>query len=149
MIENLNEIFGADLTDVDLTRPLLKPNTVVEMEVFDIKVQENKDQTGNNLAIFLRTKYQEPDNKGGAFAAGYKPNGTRPTEYISLTETDKRDATAIKADLKRFRLAMGLSAGAFGSPEDYIGKTVKCRVTVEVDKTGQYPDKNRFNWSIK
>lgn len=143
---DMNELFGQDLTNVDVSRPLLKAGTLVEMEIFDCKVEDNRAKDGSNICIFLRTKYQESNDKGGAFPAGYAPNGKRPTEYISLTPSEKQDEDAIKANLKRFKIAMGEPNGPFGDPSSFIGRTVTCKVLIEKDKNGAYPDKNKFQW---
>ena len=142
------KLFEEDLKSVDITRPLLEANTIVEMTVIRCAAAANKDNSGMNVEITLATKFAQKNDRGGTFNPGYKPSGDKPTVYLGLTETDKYDIEAIRQNMKKFRLACGFPDGAFGQPAQYEGATVKCKIGIEKDKNGNFPDKNRFSWVL-
>lgn len=139
-MDNLTQLFTQDLTNVDLSVPLIVPGRV-DFIISDMKIVPTKANDGeSNLEISLQTKYATKGTKGESFNPGRKL-----THIISLKKLDKNgeDRTPrILQDLKRVRIAAGMGDGPFGKPSDYIGHTVSTNVVVESDATGKFADKN-------
>lgn len=142
--DSLGALFGADLTSVETTRPLLSRGAV-RFVVADCKIEQASDKVNKNLVIVVKSLHDHPDTKGGVAKAGYKL-----THRISLKPKNKDGddrLQSIQADLKRFRVACtGQKSGTFGDPASYIGCEPTANVSIESDETGQYGDQNRLSW---
>ena len=144
--QDLQALFSQDLTNVDLTRPVLKEGPTA-FTVADVKVQTTKatiqlapEHQSRMLVIQLKTRYDGLSNKGDKINASYPV-----TDRIMLTVTESRTAKRISEDLTRFQRACGRS-GAFGEPTSYINCNLMANVVVEEDTEGQYGPQNRVRY---
>jgi hypothetical protein len=138
-MDDLTQLFTQDLTNVDLTAPLLVPGPYT-LTVCEMKLEDNKDKTAKNIVITLQTKFAARGTKGETFQPGRKLY-----HYVSLMEVDKNNEPRkdrILQDLKRIRLSAGLGGGSFGTLDSYIGRDVDVVLDVESDKNGVFGDKN-------
>ena len=141
MSDNIAALFGQDLTNVSLDRPLLARGAVA-FRVTSCTLEDSKDKSSKNIVIKLETVNEEKSSKGAPLRSGYKL-----TQYINLSPTSKKgdDRTdMIVQDLKRFRLACtGLASGSFGDPGNYVGSTVVANIDIEDDANSSYGPQNR------
>lgn len=136
-MEDIQSFFSQDLTNVDISRPLLKEGPV-PFTVTDCKVEPNKAGDKQNLVITLKTRYEQKSSKGVVIQPGFTH-----TERMTLTPTERYPAERIMQELKKFQLGCGRS-GAFGEPSTYIGANVVGNVIVDSDASGIYGDQNRI-----
>lgn len=138
-MEDIQSLFSADLTSVDISRPVLRSGPTAFV-VAEAKVEPNKAGDKQMLVIQLKTRYDALSTKNEKINPGYPV-----TDRIVLTSSEGRPAERIMQDLKRFQLACGRS-GPFGEPANYIGCNLTANVSVESDATGQYGDQNRVRY---
>jgi len=131
---NIQDLLSRDLTQVELTPPLLAPGDVL-VEITEAKMTKTKN--GDPMLEFtLRTVNVEKDTKGGDIAPGGR--GSVLIHRIALTAVDKnghrRDEPGgpIEQDLARFKYGFtGEKSGQFGEPSLFIGRQAVARVDIE------------------
>jgi hypothetical protein len=142
MSDNIAALFGQDLTNVSLDRPLLARGAVA-FRVTSCGLEDTKDKSSKNIVIKLATANEEKSSKGEPIKPGYKL-----THYINLSPTSKKGderTDMIVQDLKRFRLACtGSATGSFGDPANYIGSLVVANIDIEDDANSSFGPQNRI-----
>jgi len=124
-----------DLSDVDTSFPLLAEG-VYDMVIKEVKLEENKAKTGNNVVIKVATTVPAKSVKGEHLNPGMVL-----TNYISTVEVPgKYDRDAIKRNLATFVQATGLG-GAINPMDRFKDKIVRCKVKVRPPE-GQYEAAN-------
>lgn len=143
-IPNLEALLNEDLSDVDISRPLLEPTTAV-LRIADCKI-EVSDRSGKNLLV-VRTETQQP--MAGKSHKG-EPKQVNPgftlIERVCLTPSDKYPVERIRQEMKRFMEAVGEPGGAFGDPKRFIGREIAARITIEDDPESGYDAQNRLKF---
>ena len=133
------DILSANLTDVDISRPMLAAG-VVDLVVSEMKVEPNKTGDKQNLNIVFKTVNNERSVKGDTLNPGFTLFHT-----VSLTPTEKYTVDRIGQSLKSIRVAAtGDTSGSFAPVDQYVGKVLTAKVYVEEDKNGVYPAQNRI-----
>ena len=72
-------LLDEDLSGVDTSMPVIKGGITTEVEVVSVKPVENKDKTGQNLEIKVKTTTELISTKGEAISPGFPL-----TTWISL-----------------------------------------------------------------
>lgn len=136
------EMLQADLSNTDTSFPVLEAG-VVDCVISDMKIEPQKaPKTGHNLLITLKTA--QPTRTHGANPQS-KPPGFPLRDIVGLAATEKYDPKQRLAAIKE--AVLGDKAGAFGSPELYIGKPVTVRIKVE--SSPEYGDQNRVQAYVR
>jgi hypothetical protein len=137
MQDSLEFLDNLDLTNVDLSRPLVKDKTPMEVTIKSIEVVNNKAGTGKNLKLQYTTNETFESTEGKTVNPGCTLH-----ELVSLVTTDKFDP---RENLARIKLAaLGTQEGKF-IPSELIGQTMSVIVGIEQDKAGLYAPKNRIS----
>jgi hypothetical protein len=134
-------ILQNDLTDVSTERPVL-PEGIVELKVTSIKVKENEKTGKTSLQITLATIADLEAQNGAIVHPGFPL-----TTYIGLVPNDKGTYTEedINRNLAQFKeAALGTKEGAFMPLEQYDGCVLTANIGIEIDESGEYPDRNRI-----
>lgn len=110
---------------------LIPKNTICDFEVLDevtwgtrtIRTEDSESKAGNNMIVLvLKIFYQES----------------------SITIIDYLTSGNERMEFKLRHAINSCSVPAQGSvsAKDFIGKSGKCKIGIQKDKTGEYPDKN-------
>lgn len=141
--ESVLDILNQDLTDVDMSNPLL-PKGDYPLEVKKVEQVESKNKPGNYLVKIQLATTEDYQSVSGEPI----PKGTYLFDQISLTPTEKYTKLNIQKRCKAFRQACtGETSGAFGPLEQYVGRTVNARVRID-EADDNYPARNsiaRYN----
>lgn len=145
MSDEIIDLQSLDLSSTETGFPLL-PNGVYGVRVVEIKTEQNKKQTGDNLKIKLALLEPTTDINGKPVNAGFPL-----FDLVSLVIT-KKDDGSVKYDprpkLAEFKEAMtGTKTGSFNPLEQYIG--LEGSVRLKVEKSEEYGDSNRVQKYIK
>jgi hypothetical protein len=132
----------ADLTNTDISRPLLKDQSDVALQVETIKVVLTRDRTSNNIEIVLKTVNMQKSNKPGRdLNPGFKVFHRIPLKQIDKNGADRTEE--VKSACAAFKLACtGTKAGSFMPLDQYLNRRVTARVIIDKDEGGQFGDKN-------
>lgn len=124
-------ILEQDLSNQETTFPVLEPGTC-DFVISDAKLEPTKTGSGYMLNLKLKTviPYKTTTNltkpPGFPFRAGiFIPSGKAADDQVVVMSKTKL------AQLKES--AFGTKEGAFGKPEQYIGRTITARISVKVD----------------
>lgn len=145
MIENNSELdalgLGLDLAGVDTSRPTLPENLYV-LNISNVEVKENKQQTGQNLVVTFETTSETMDSRGQQLLQpGYKI-----TKYYPLQQSDKPTAPDYRADLARLQDAVeGTTKDNRPpfNPFQYVGMSVVAKVKIRKDD--EYGEQNEIS----
>lgn len=140
-MSDITNLLNADLTSVSTDYPVL-PEDVYNVSITKMEAVKTKDGSKDLLEIVVSLDQPAKDREGKPVSAGHQV-----TDRFSLTPTDKYPVEKIQGRLKQIMESVqGKGAsGAFGNPSDYNGQKVVVKLGVEIDATGQYPDKNRIS----
>lgn len=132
---------GMDLSGVDTNRPVL-PEASYILEVKDVKVEQNKKQTGRNLVVEFMTTSDCTDATGArVIGAGYTI-----LKYYPLQQSDNPKAPDFQADLARLQDAVegpeSRAGGAKFQPFNYVGAKVMAKLKIRNDE--QYGPSNEI-----
>lgn len=129
------DILGQDLTNQETTFPILEAG-VVDVVISDAKLEPTKKQNGYMLNLRLKTTMPWKDKQGIVKAPGFP---IRAGIYIpSGADVNPEAINMSKMKLAQLKeSAFGTKEGAFGSPGQYIGRTVSVRVTITPPKDGR------------
>lgn len=137
-------ILSTDLSNVDVSRPLID-QTQTDFTISGVEVkQSDKDPSQYSLVITLVTNYTTKSTKAQELKPGFKI-----IDRILLTPTGGMTQEMVEQSLKKFMLACGRTSGAFGDPASYVSTVVTAKVLVEEDKTGKYDAQNRLRYVAK
>src|ERR1044072_25501 len=78
-----------NVEDVDVSYPII-PAGLYDLRIDKVSVEENRDKTGKNFVIVLKTQQAITDIKGNPVPAGFQLSN-----IISLTESEKYTAVDI------------------------------------------------------
>lgn len=123
---------GMDLSNVDVSRPVL-PETEVVLVTDKVEVTDNKAKTGRNLVVVFKTVNDSPDVTGEKIISA----GFPITKYYPLQQSDNPKAPDFRADLTRLQDAVeGTSQGnrPLFHPHNYVGKMVAARLKIRMDE---------------
>jgi hypothetical protein len=133
--------------------PLLKGNKIYRFSVKSVETVDAKKpdapQGAQNLKIGLSTTKDELDINDNVLHSGFPV-----TKYIPLYASGDRTAKDIQRDVGTFIKAVEgknsttLLSAVRETPEQFEGKLVDGKVTVQQDKTGQYGDSNGVRFII-
>jgi len=135
-----------DLSSVDTSMPVIKGGQILEYEVAGVTEETNKDQTGTNLIIKIKTVNPTVSTKGETINPGFPMRRT-----VSLVQALGRagkqdyDADSIKRMLAQFVESVeGRQKGvpsAIKPLERFAGKHGLMKVTV-VPANDQFPNES-------
>jgi hypothetical protein len=131
------DLLSTDLGSVDTSFPLLKEG-LYDMAIESCDIVDNKEKTGKNIKIVLRTTADAQSVKGEPLNAGMKL-----TTYIGLTETEKYGKEAIARNAAGFVQATRFSK--LGPIEQFKDEVVRVKVSIRPAK-GQYEAANDVKW---
>lgn len=139
MNDNITNILEMDLTSVDDSFPLIKDKTLVDLEVVSMTVRPTKDNPDRSvLEVVYRTCGPTVGTKGQTVNSGFPIY-----DRIGITPSEKVDSDSIARRLKVLRKGLTSDAsGQFAPLSQYIGKVALAELGVQIDKTGQFSDKN-------
>lgn len=123
-------------TDAELEKEvreanLIPKNTICDFEVLDsvtwgaktIETKDDKSKAGNDMIVLVLKVF-------------YGERFTTIVDY--LTGGNER----MEFKLRHAINSCGISVKGAVSAKDFIGKAGKCKIGIQKDKTGEYPDKN-------
>lgn len=142
-ITDLSALFTQDLTNIDITRPLIADKTLGRFRITDLKVMPNKHETGQIMKVDLVSEDDLRDNKNTLHPAGF----FKLFHRMSITPTEEYTLERVQQELKKLMAACNRT-GAFGDPSSYIGEVVTAMVVIEKDKNGVYDDQNRIKYFV-
>jgi hypothetical protein len=138
-------LLTTDLTNVDISRPLLPKGGPVRLTITEMKVEKSKDGQKDLLVTTFKTvfKCKSAPNSQGA-TVDLNPGFTM-IDRMTLTPSEKRSEEQILGDLARRRSEiLGSAAGSFMPLEQYLNKQVDAMIGIEVDESGAFGDQNRI-----
>jgi hypothetical protein len=126
-----------DLSSVDTSFPLLAEG-MYDLEVKAMEQKKTKDEQGDMIVATFVTTREGRSTKGAPINPGF------PIFYrLNLTPKGEMTEAMILRNLAKFREGVtGSKSGSFGPIEQYVGKVVRAKVVVRVDKTGNFGDVN-------
>lgn len=125
----ITSILDEDLSGVDTSLPLLK-ESILTLEVAEIKEQPTSDNAGQMLKIKFKTTEDQPSVTGDVVHAGFPV-------YHNILTTPKGDMTAdmVRKNLAGFAQALGVPR--LTPLEGLVGRTLKAKVRVRKERTDE------------
>jgi hypothetical protein len=137
------DIFDQSAGDIDLSRPIA-PASNYQMLLTEPKIEPNRKGTGNNLVVKWKSTTEIMSTKGDVI----NPGALVITQYIGLTETEKRKSKAIAQDIARLIRGGGLPvetkiSEVMANPTLLAGKTMLVKVKIRQETT-EFPESNEI-----
>jgi hypothetical protein len=126
-----------DLSQVDLSRPLIDQQTV-RCRVADVKIEEKDGK--KNFNVVVTTEGAATSKDGKTLQPGFKHN-----ESILMTPTGGLTQEMINEKLARFQKATLGTQGRLLPLDQYVGKEVDVTFGVRDGKDGQFQTVKRWN----
>lgn len=128
------------------TFPKLKPGGLHNFVIAEAKVGLNKEETGETLALTLKTTSDLPDTDGKMLNAGFPIY-----HYVGMTPTEKRTAQRIAEDTCLIiRCAFGKASALTtldikNNPAQLKDKIVTCKIEIK-KASGDFPEGNKVTF---
>lgn len=135
--DGLNFLEG-DMSAIDTSFPLI-PDSLQVMEIVEVTKEANKQATGSNFVIKMKTtKDCRAQGTGDLIPAGFPAKS-----YIGLVASDEYPESSIKKAVATLCQAAGVKS--YNPLEQFTGKLVTCKVTTRPAKNG-FEASNNFRF---